>query len=323
VFREFYKERSVVREERRMGVESNPDAQMEEGFLGLAFDKHPYRNPAGGTAQDIESFRLGDAIAFYKKYYVPSNLTFAIVGDVDPAEMRRMAEKYFGIVPPGPLPPPVTIVEPPQTAEKRGSMQAEAQPVEMIGYKRPPQNSKDDVALSVLGEVIAGGRTGIAYKELVRDKKLALNVGVGELYPAGKYPNLFTIYFAPSLDRSLDDCEKPLFEILERLKTMKVDEATLQRVRAKLRVDLIAKLESDETLAAELASAHAIYGDWRKLFTEIQDFDKVTADDVMRVAREYLKPETRTVYRLNAASPDDKPPVQAVPAPNSGARSAQ
>lgn len=308
VFREFYKERSVVREERRMSVESNPEGRMEEAFLEKAFDVHPYRNTPGGTAHDIENFRLGDAIAFYKKYYVPSNITMAIVGDIEPKEARRLAEKYFGIIPAGPPSPPVSMVEPTQTAEKRGSIQAESQPFELIGYKRPPVTSKDDAALEVLGQVLAGGRTGMAYKELVRDQKVALNVGVSALFPAGKYPNLFMVYFAPNLDRSLDDCEKPLFAIIDRLKTEKVDDATLRRVRTTLRAELVGKLESDQTLAAELASTQGVYGDWRKLFTQIDEFDKVTADDVLRVANEYLKPETRTVFRMTPAPPGDKDP---------------
>ncbi len=309
VFREFYKERSVVREERRMNIESNPEGQLEEAFLNKAFDVHPYRHTPGGSAHDIENFRLADAIAFYKKYYVPSNITLAIVGDIDPAEARRLAQKYFGVIPGGPAPPPVSIVEPPQTVEKRGTIQRESQPFELIGYKRPPVTSKDNAVLEAIGEVLAGGRTGIAYKELVRDKKLALNVGVSPLFPAGRYPNLFMVYFAPNLDRTLDDCEKPLFAIIDRLKTEKVDDATLQRIRAKLRAGLIEKLESDQTLAAELASTQGDFGDWRKLFTEIEEFDKITAGDVMRVANEYLKPETRTVFRLTPGPAGDKAPA--------------
>jgi predicted Zn-dependent peptidase len=313
VFREFYKERSVVREERRMSVESNPEGLLEEAFLQKAFDVHPYRNTPGGSAHDIENFRLADAIAFYKKYYVPSNITMAIVGDIDPKEARRLAEKYFGIIPPGPPSPPVTIVEPVQVAEKRGSIQGESQPVEIIGYKRPPVTSRDDATLAVIGQVLAGGRTGIAYKELVTDKKVALSLGATALFPAGKYPNLFMIYFAPSLDRSLDDCEAPLFSIIDRLKTEKVDESTLRRVRATLRAELIDKLETNQTLAAELASAQGVYGDWRKLFTEIDEFERVTPDDVMRVAIEYLKPETRTVFRLTPAP--DRAPKETGPKP--------
>ncbi len=308
VFREFYKERSVVREERRMSIESNPEGLLEEAFLQKAFEVHPYRNTPGGSAHDIENFRLGDAIAFYKKYYVPSNITLAIVGDIDPAEARRLAQKYFGIIPAGPVPPPVSVVEPPQKAERSASIEGESQPLELIGYKRPPVTSKDDAVLAMLGEVVAGGRTGIAYKELVRDKKLALSVGVSPLFPAGRYPNLFMVYFAPNLGQSLDECEKALLAIIDRLKTEKVDDATLQRIRAKLRAGLIEKLESDQTLAAELASTQGDFGDWRKLFTEIDEFDKITADDIMRVANEYLKAETRTVLRLTPAPPTDKAP---------------
>ena len=104
VFREFYKERDVVREERRMRVESSPQGQLVEALLATAFAAHPYRNMPGGWASDIENFRLTEAIAFYKKYYVPANITIGIAGDVDPKECRRLADKYFSILPSGPLP---------------------------------------------------------------------------------------------------------------------------------------------------------------------------------------------------------------------------
>src|ERR1700676_4320681 len=119
VFREFYKEREVVREERRMRVESSPQGMLVEALLASAFAAHPYRNMPGGWASDIENFRETEAVAFYKKYYVPANITIAVAGDVDPKECRRIAEKYFSILPSGPLPSGPRTVEPLQKGEKR------------------------------------------------------------------------------------------------------------------------------------------------------------------------------------------------------------
>ena len=104
VFREFYKERDVVREERRMRVESSPQGKLVEALLATAFAAHPYQNMPGGWASDIESFRRPDAEEFYKKYYVPGNITIGIAGDVNPAEAKKLAEKYFGRLP-RPAPP--------------------------------------------------------------------------------------------------------------------------------------------------------------------------------------------------------------------------
>jgi predicted Zn-dependent peptidase len=154
-----------------------------------------------------------------------------------------------------------------------------------------------------MGEILSGGRTGLIYKELVRDKKLALGAGAAPTFPAGKYPNLFVLYAAPNMGKSLDDCEKALTSVVDELKTRKVDSTTMDRVKTKLRADLIRKLNSNAGLAAELNSYYVAYGDWRKLFTSIDEYDKITADDVMRVAKKYIIPQTRTVARLVPPQP--------------------
>ena len=295
VFREFYKERDVVREERRMRVESSSQGKLIEGFAATAFAAHPYRNMPGGWASDIDHFRRPDAERFYKQYYVPANMTLGIAGDVNPAEARRLAEKYFGRLPAGPLPSPYRTVEPVQEGEKRVAVSSPAQPFLIIGYKRPDQHSQDDAALAVLDAVLSDGRTGIIYKDMVRDKQMALGAGSDAQFPGGKYPSLFIFYVAPSTGRSSEENEKELYRIVEQVKSTKVDEQTLQRIKTKLRADVIRKLSSNTGLAAELCSYYVNRGDWRALFTELDDYNRVTADDVQRVAKTYLVPEHRTV----------------------------
>lgn len=298
VFREFYKERDVVREERRMRVESEPQGLLQESFMAAAFEAHPYHHSPGGWGSDIESLRLTNALQFYKKYYGPSNISMAIVGDVYPQQARQLAEKYFGIIPKEPDPPPVHTVEPKQEGERRVEIVANAQPLELVGYKRPDQLSQDDAVFDVMSEILSGGRTGTIYKDLVRDKQLALAAGSVGSYPSGKYPNLFVLYVAPNMGKSMDECEKEMLRVVDRLKTEKVDETTLKRVKTKVRAALIRQLDSNAGLAAQLNFYYVAYGDWQKLFTQLDEYDKITADDVMRVAKEYLTPETRTVARL-------------------------
>jgi len=295
VFREFYKERDVVREERRMRIESSPQGKLIEALLATAFEAHPYRNSPAGWSSDIENFRLTEAVAFYKKYYVPANITIAIAGDVDPAQCKRLADKYFSILPGGPLPAGPRTVELPQHGEKRVAVESPAQPFVVIGYKRPDQLDKDDPVFDVLSEILSGGRTGLMYTEMVRDKKIALAAEAQATFPDGKYPNLFIFFLVPNLGHSLEENEKACYEIIEKLKTQTVDDATLQRIKTKIRAGLIRQLDSNAGLASELTSYYVNYGDWRKLFTGIDDIDKVTAQDVQRVARKYLVPETRTV----------------------------
>jgi len=295
VFREFYKERDVVREERRMRVESSPQGMLAEALLATAFEAHPYRNMPGGWASDIENFRLPEAIEFYKKYYVPANITIGIAGDVDPKECRRLADKYFSILPSGQLPSGPRTVEPVQKGEKRVEVESPAQPFMAIAYKRPNQNDKDDPVFDVLGEILAGERTGLLYTELVRDKKIALGAFAQPSFPGGKYPNLFLFFLVPNRGHSVEENEKACYQIIEHLKTDKVTNATLQRIKVKVRAGLIRSLDSNAGMAQELTSYYVNYGDWRKLFTSIEDIDKVTADDVQRVAKQYLTEETRTV----------------------------
>src|SRR5271156_5779849 len=222
VFREFYKERDVVREERRMRVESSPQGKLVEALLATAFEAHPYRVMPGGWASDIDNFREPEAEQFYKKYYTPGNITIGIAGDVNPAEAKRMAEKYFGRIPKGPTPPMVRTVEPKQEGEKRVSVESPAQPFLAIAYKRPSQYSPDDAALDVLSDILSGGRTGLIYKELVRDKKIALGAGSQDTFPSGKYPALFLFYVIPSSGHSLEENEKALYAIIEHVKKDKV-----------------------------------------------------------------------------------------------------
>jgi predicted Zn-dependent peptidase len=306
VFREFYKERDVVREERRERVESSPQGKLVEALLATAFEAHPYHNMPGGWASDIENFRRPEAEEFYKLYYTPANITIGIAGDVNPADAKRLAEKYFGRLPAGPLPPLVRTVEPPQEGEKRVAVASPAQPFLAIGYKRPDQLSKDDAALDVLSDVLSGGRTGILYKELVRDKQIALAAASQPDFPSGKYPGLFLFFLVPASGHSLDENEKAAYAIIDRMKTQKIDAETLQRVKTKLRASLIRKLADNSGLAAELCSYSVVYGDWRKLFTELEDFDKVTADDVQRVAKTYLIDRTRTVAYTVAPQGESK-----------------
>ncbi len=300
VFREFYKERDVVGEERRMRIESSPQGRLVEMLQATAFAAHPYRVSAAGWSSDIENLRLKDALWFYRTYYRPSNITVGIAGDVDPALARRLAVRYFSRIPAGPLPPVVTTVEPRQTGEKRVRVDTPSQPILAMAYKRPSQYSKDDPALDVLGEILSGGRTSILYRELVRDRKLALGAFAAPSFPGERYPNLFVFYLIPNLGHSVEENEKACDEIIERVKSEGVDEEALRRVKTKVRASLIRRLDSNSGLAGEVASYSANYGDWRRLFTDIDEIDKVTRADVQRVARQYLIPDTRTVAYIEA-----------------------
>jgi predicted Zn-dependent peptidase len=295
VFREFFKERDVVREERRMRVESDPQGKLTEMLLATAFAAHPYRKPTAGWASDIEHLRVGEARAFFNRYYVPKNITIAIAGDVNPARAKELAGKYFSRLPARPLPHPLTTVEPPQTGEKRIAIETPAQPFMAIAYKRPDQLDNDDPVFDVIAAILDSSRTGLLYRSLVRDKRIALAAMAASTFPGGKYPNLFLMYVAPNSGHSVAENEQAVYEVIDRLKREKVDEETLARVKAKVRAGLIRQLDSNSGMASNLTFYEVNYGDWRKMFAGLEDIDRVTAADVQRVVRRYFVESGRTV----------------------------
>lgn len=298
VYREFYKERDVVREERRMRIESDPQGKLMEQMLATAIEAHPYRNMPGGWASDIENLRVKDAEKFFNTYYVPGNITMGIVGDVNPVRIKALAEEYFARLQKRPMPDPVMTTEPPQEGKKHAEVESPAQPMEFVAFHRPSQYDKDDPVFDVLSGVLSGGRTSIMYRDMVRDKKLALAAGAESSFPGGKYPGLFFFYLIPGLGHTAAENEKELDGIIANLQKEKVDEASLARVKTRTRAGLIRQLDDNAGLAQLLASYYANYGDWKKLFTSLDDIDKVTADDVQRVARTYFTPENRTVAEI-------------------------
>lgn len=305
VYREFYKERDVVREERRMRVESSPQGKLREALMATAFTAHPYRTLVG-WASDIDNLRATDAAAFHSTYYVPGNITIAIAGDVDPNEVKRLANKYYARLPAAPTPPGVITVEPPQEGEKRVEVESPSQPFLLIAYKRPDQRHDDDPVFDVVRSILSSGRTGLLYKEMVRDAKISLAVGAYAVFPAAKYPTLFFFYSVPAMGHTVEENEKAIYEVIDRLKKEEVDADTLQRVKTKIRAGLIRQLASNSGLASRLAFYHVNYGDWRVLFKGIEIIDKVTAADVQRVARDYFNAKTRTVaYHVKPESREE------------------
>ena len=206
-----------------------------------------------------------------------------------------MAERYFGPLAARPLPPLPHTKEPPQPGTKTALVESPAQPLLVLGYKRPDQYDKDDPVFDLLAMILSSGRTSWMYRELVEDKRIALTAQAVPTYPDGRYPNLFVFFVAPAQGHGVDENLKAMDELIERFKAQKVDAAALARVKAQARAQVLHQLADNAQLASLLAAYQAGYGDWRKLFTTLDDYAKVTADDVQRVARQYLVAQGRTL----------------------------
>ena len=230
-----------------MRIESSPQGKLVEALLATAFAAHPYQNSAQRLGQRHRELpREPEAEAFYKSYYTPANMTIGIAGDVNPAEAKRLAEKYFGRLPAGPLPPLVRTVEPQQEGEKRVAVESPAQPFLLIGYKRPDQYSKDDAALDVLSDILSDGRTGIIYKEMVRDKKIALGAESQRHLPRREISVAVPVLSScPRRATPSRKTRRRLYGIIDGVKKEQGGCGIAQRVKTKLRAALIRKLDSN------------------------------------------------------------------------------
>lgn len=303
VFREFYKERDVVREERRMRTESSPFGRLIEQFLATAFIAHPYGMSGVGWPSDLQSFSATDADAFARKYYVPSNMVVSVVGDISTAEAMSIIEKYFGRLPKAAQPDPIRTVEPQQMAERTVVLREASQPIYMEGYHRPAATHADSAIYDVMSMLLSSGRTSRLYRSLVRDKKVAAAAAGFNGFPGEKYPNLFTFYAVTTPGHAPMDVVEPLRAEMERLKVEDVPTAELQSVKTRVKANLLRQLDSNSGLALQLATYHTLYGDWRELFREVDRIDRVSAADVKRVAATTFIPTNRTVGMIESNRP--------------------
>jgi predicted Zn-dependent peptidase len=294
VLREFYKEKDVVMEERRMS-ENSPTGRLWEEFFAAAYKAHPYGEPVIGHMSDLQALSRWKAEAFYKKHYLPSNLTIAVVGDIDPQKFVRSAQKYFGPIPGGPRPEPVETTEPPQRGERRVTLQDPSQPLVLIGYHKPDINHADNAVFDAVAEIIGSGRTSRLYKTLVKEKKIAIGVSAYHGSPGDKYPNLFMFTATPAKGRTNKECEEAIYAEIEKLKTEAVSPQELAKAKTRTRAGLIRQLDSNSSLAYLLTFYEVVTGDWRNLFKQLDSIDKVTAEDIQRVAKEYFTSKNRTV----------------------------
>ena len=310
VMRQFYKERDVVYEERRMSVDSSPQGRLLEQFLRAAFIAHPYGRPVIGWPSDLRAFSATDATNFFRKYYVPANMVVTVVGDVKAAEAMPIIEKYFGRIPARPAPEPLRTQEPPQQALRSVLLHDHSQPIYVEGYHRPDFRDPDDAVYDMLSDLLSKGRTSRLYRALVRDKRIAI-AAQGGSFPGNKYPSLFFFFAAPSQGHTANDMAGPIHEEIEKLKTQDVSDDELQSVRTRAKADLIRGLGNDQGLAFQLGEYQALYGDWRELFRQIEQLDKVTKADIRRVANKTFREENRTVATMETEAPKPKPTAPA------------
>ena len=250
VFREFYKEKDVILEERRLRVDNSPIGQMLEAFIDTAYKVHPYRRPVIGYDQDIRNLTREDVQQFFETYYAPSNLTMAIVGDVNPAEVKRLAQIYFGRYQAKTSAPKQIAVEPKQTQAREITLKLPSQPWYLEGYHRPAMNHPDNVIYELISSILSDGRTSRLYKSLVEKDRLALTAQGFNGFPGDKYPTMILFYALTAPGHTVDEVATALRSQIERLKTEPVSAQELDRVKTQARAGLLRSLDSNDGMAS-------------------------------------------------------------------------
>jgi len=303
---EFLPERRVVIEERRLRTEDQPNSLLREQFMATAFFNQPYGHPILGWMTDIEAYTVDDLQAWYEAWYAPNNATVVVVGDVDADAVIAAAEKHFGPIPARALPERKPRAETPQRGERRITLQVPAElPYLMMGWKTPALTSLEDptdaYALIVAQGVLSSGDASRFARRLVREDEVATSSSA-YYSPFSRMDTLFTVGATPTAGTGMDRLETALLEEIEQLKAAPIDATELQRVQARVIASEIFRRDSIQSQAMELGLLQSIGLGWQVADDYVEQIRAVTAEDVQRVAREYLVPERRTVGVLDPLS---------------------
>ena len=296
-------ERGVVLSERSTGLENSPWNMLNQHVQATAFQEHPYHWPVIGYEDDMKNWKQTDLERYFKTYYAPNNCVVVISGNVKLGEVKKMAEKYLEPIPAQPEPPAVKIVEPVQTGERRITVQKDvATPYLNIVYKAPEAKHEDYYALNILNDILSSGKSSRLYNALVDNKQLATNVFT--TYDQSFDPTLFQFYAIASKGINEEDLEKAIYEEIEKIKKDGISEKELQKIKNQKLMEFYGQVETINGKSNNIGTYEIFFGDYKKMFDAPASFNKVTAEDVKKVANKYFLKSTRTVGVLKSNTED-------------------
>ena len=304
VFREFYSERDVVHEERRLRTESSPTGEFREQFEAMFWQSSPYSWPVIGWPSDLNSYTLEQAREYFQTYYGPNNLVGVVVGDFQPSEIKPVIREYFGRLPRGGRVPAVVTLEVAQKAPMRMSAECECQPQVEVRYHTVPFNHRDEFALQVLAELL-NGRTGRLYKSMVAGAEIASSASADQR--GLKYAGGFSFTAEVKGDAKPQDLETVWYEQVKRLQDDPVDAHELQKVKNRLAANAYRRLQSNFFLMIQLGIFESM-GGWQYINESPAKLQAVTLQDIQLVARTYLVAGNSSValyHRIAGAEPED------------------
>ncbi|HJT21437.1 MAG TPA: pitrilysin family protein [Nitrospira sp.] len=307
-------EREVVKEERRLRTEDDPQGALVEALFAQAYMSHPYHWPVIGWFGDLDAMTLDDLQRHYDTFYSPNNATLLVVGDVKAETLLPTIKQLFEPIPRGPEPKPVATMEGDQKGERRFLLKRDAQvPFVMMGFRVPNYSSEDSYALDVLESILSHGKSARLYQSLVYDQKLSLAVGA-EYGLMQADPGLFYFYALVSPGQKVEQVEDALHKEIRRLQNDPPTEQELQRAKNQIEAARVFEQDSNFRHAMLLGQAESIGAGWRKVDQFLDRIRAVAAKDVQRVAKQYLVEDSRTVgilIPLPPRQPDTSPaPVQ-------------
>lgn len=299
VFREFYTERDVVIEERRMRYESSPFGRLLWEFWTGSFIAHPYGNTGIGFPSDLKSFSRTQGEEFYRQHYVGRNMTVGVVGDVMLADLKAYASKYFSDISDSAPPPPIVTVEPEQRAEHRILLEDSAQPQILIGWHIPAASDPSYRAFAAAADLLGGGDFSRLHKSLVKEKKIAVHVSASTGFPGEKYPNLMYVHVIPAAGQNPQTVEEEVYRVLEEaMGPTPFTQGELDGYKVRTRAEMVRAAQSNDRLAGELAQAQSLYGDWREFFRGVQRVQALTIADLEAAMKAAVRANNRTVAMI-------------------------
>lgn len=283
ILREFYSERDVIREERRMRYDDRPTGRFYETLNSMIYEAFPYRIPTIGWPSDIENLTREKAAEHYHKYYKPRNAILVLAGDLDTAEVMPLIKKYFGSIPPGEPFPAITVRDPEQAGEKRLIVRRQDAPhLLTIVFKTPEVGDPKLYALDI-AEGVLNGRSGRLHKRLVQEENLAVNVSASN--SPNKYISEFSIQAELEPDADPAKAEAIIWEELEKLKVELLSQRDFQKVKNSAYASLVRSLTDMENVATMLAW-YEMYGDYHIFLNWASALEKVSPEDVQKAAQE-------------------------------------
>lgn len=297
VMRQFYQERDVILEERKMRFENSPQGKMYENFLQNMFLSHPYRNPLIGYEEDIKHLTATDVLNFQKKYYVPSNMVIAVVGDIDYEKDFEILKEYFSKIPTGKKVTRDIIKERKQEGERQINYNYNASRNILIAYHKPNYPHKDDLIISLITQILSGSKISPLYLKLVKENKCASYVGVDE-GPGSAYPNYVGFYIVPNGKCSNEKIVNIYDEVLDKFKEKGFSDEDLKIAKKNILTSTISVLNSNEALGKMLAETKLLYGNHESVLNWMRGLDNVTKDNLKKVMNKYFVTDNRTIASI-------------------------